>query len=306
MVDYDGAGIQEKMLHNARLQMESGVLLLAEKGSKLSVSLRILNEEDSQRPRMQMAGRLIAVAGGYYPGFAAEIDGTNLGAVIGDAAGGGAKWVKIVGDWPRKGLGAVPNFSESALRQIVTVAHGAGCRVAIHTAAPDTPRMAVRAGIDSIEHGLYLTRDDVAALGERGGAWVPTVSAMEAIAQWLGTSSSGGRMLADGLKNAASLIPHAVEAGVAVLAGTDLALPHGGVATEAIRLLEYGLSPAQAVHAVTRAAYEYLGVEAGFGAGHVADAVFFSDDPAQNPTLLLEPEIVIRAGRVVRDTGQLS
>jgi hypothetical protein len=299
IIEYDGAAIEEKMLHNARLQMEGGVLLLADKGSKSSLSLRILSEEESQRPRMQMAGRMIAVDGGYYPGFAAEIDEANLETVIGEATDDGATWIKLVGDWPRRGVGAIPNFSEAALRQIVTVAHGAGCRVAIHTAAPETPGMAVRAGVDSIEHGLYLTPDALGELGERGGAWVPTVVAMEAISQWLGTTSSGGRVLAAGLENTAELLPLAVEAGVAVLAGTDLALKHGAVATEAIRLTDYGLSTKQALHSVTRAAYDYLGMEAGFSPGLPADVVLFDGDPVNDLSVLLEPRVVIRAGRVV-------
>jgi len=249
---------------------------------------------------MQMAGQMLAVRGGYYPGFAGEIDDDNLETVIGEAVKGGATWVKVVGDWPRKGQGAVPNFGEPALRQIVDVSHRAGCRVAIHTAAPETPAVAVRVGVDSIEHGLFLNRDDIVALGKRGGAWVPTVVAMESIADFLGSSSTGGRMIAAGLENMVSLLGFALDAGVSVLAGTDLAVAHGKVAKEAIRLIDYGLSPAQAVHAVGRAAYDYLGIETGFEAGRPADAVLFPVDPADDPSTLLEPQLVIRAGRTVR------
>lgn len=299
MIEYDGSGLQEKMLCNARLQMEGGVLLIAEKGSKSTLSLRFLDTRESERPRMQMAGRMIAVADGYYPGFAAEIDERNLETVIAEATTHGATWVKLVGDWPRRGSGAVPNFSEDQLRRIVTMAHGAGCRVAIHTAAPETPGMAVRAGVDSIEHGLYLTRDDIVALGERGGAWVPTVVAMEAVADWLGESSSGGRVLAAGLENAASLLGFALDAGVAVLAGTDLAVAHGAVAREAVRLVDYGLSAAQAVHAVSQGAYDYLGIEPVLAPGTPADVVLFANDPADEPQLLFEPRLVMRAGRTI-------
>ncbi len=301
MIDYDGVDLQAKMRRNAVLQLEGGVLLLAEKGAKSSLSLQFLDENESGRPRMQMAGRMIAVPGGYYPGFAAEIDGSNLAETISEAVGGGATWVKIVGDWPRKGIGAMPNFAEDALSQIVALSHEAGCRVAIHTAAPKTPGIAVRSGVDSIEHGLFLSRVDIAALGARGGAWVPTLVAMEGIAQWLGESSSGGRMLHDGLRNVSDLLAEAVDAGVAVLAGTDVAVRHGQVAREALRLIDYGLSPAQAVHAVTEAAYDYLDVDAGFEPGRPADLVLFRKDPVVDPTELLRPALVMRAGRVVVD-----
>jgi imidazolonepropionase-like amidohydrolase len=296
MTGYDGSGLAKKMLANANRQLEGGVLLLAEKGSSTSLTLQFLDVPEWRRPRMQMAGRMVAVAGGYYPGFAAEVDDADLDAVVADAASGGATWVKIVGDWPRKGRGAIRNFSEGALRQIVDKAHQAGCRVAIHAAAPDTPQLAVRAGVDSIEHGLFLHQEDLVALGERGGAWVPTIAAMEAVVAWLGADSSGGRLLADGLVNTAALVADAVDAGVAVLAGTDLALPHGKVAAEALRLAEYGLSPAQAVHAVGEAAYDYLGVEAGFRPGLSADAVLLAADPVGDLRLLLNPVVVMRAG----------
>lgn len=307
MIEYDGSKFLEKMTANATRQLEGGVLLLAEKGSKSSLTLRFMEVPEDSRPRLQMAGHMIAVAGGYYPGFGVEIDDTNLAAVVTEATQGGASWVKIVGDWPRKGQGAVPNFDEDALRQIVAIAHAAGCRVAIHTAARETPQMAVRAGVDSIEHGLFLSNEDIEALGERGGAWVPTIAAMEAVASWLGPGSSGGRVLADGLTNTASLLATAADAGVAVLCGTDLALGHGRVAAEALRLIDYGFTASQAVDAVGEAAYRYLGVAFGFRPGLPADAVLFAANPAADPRQLLEPEIVLRSGAIVvgsLDVGQ--
>jgi imidazolonepropionase-like amidohydrolase len=302
IVTCDVADIEEKLARNATAQLESGVLLLAEKGSKSVLSLKALDIVPERRPRIQMAGRMVTVPGGYYPGFAAEIDG-NLEETIAAAASGGTAWVKLVGDWPRRGLGAVPNFTEEELRSVVDIAHGAGCRVAIHAAAPDTPSMAVRAGVDSIEHGLFLTAEDLEILGARGGAWVPTVVAMEHVVGLLGESSRGGRVLLAGLENTASLLPIAIDCGVAVLAGTDLAIPHGEVAREAVRLTEYGLSNRQAISSVSTAAYEYLGEPTGFVAGRPADAVLFDIDPTMDPGVLLHPRIVMRAGRIV--TGSL-
>ncbi len=309
-VHLTGVGVQEMiddttddpvplMRRHARLQLESGVLLLADKGSKTSLSLRFLDEEETNRPHLQMAGRMISVPNGYYPGFCEEIDGGNLAEVIGNAVGGGARWVKLVGDWPRRGRGPVSNFTEAELIEVVRIAHDAGCRVAIHTTAPDTASMAVRAGVDSIEHGLYLTEDDLVQLGERGGAWVPTILAMENIANWLGPESSGGRAFSDGLANVRALLGQAVEAGVAVLAGTDVAVPHGAVAREATRLVEYGLSPAAAVRAISGAAWDYLGVEAGLDVGKPADLVLFETNPLHDITELQRPAHVMRAGRVV-------
>lgn len=299
LISSAGEGLIDKMRRNARAQLAGGVLLLAEKGSKDSLTLRFLSEPEAERPDLQMAGRMIAVAGGYYPGFAAEVDEETLSEVIMEAAGGGATWVKLVGDWPRKGRGAVPNFTADALSRVVAIAHAAGCRVAIHTAAPETPEMAVGAGIDSIEHGLFLTPEDVVALGERGGAWVPTVLAMEMVAERLGAGSSGRRLLHEGLANVATLLGTAIDAGVAVLAGTDLGLPHGAVAREAARLVEYGMGAAAAVAAVSTAAYDYLGVPAGWQPGMPAGGVWYPADPREEITILQAPALVLHRGRVV-------
>ncbi len=298
IVEYDGDDLMGKMRRNAILQMESGVLLLADKGSKSELSLRFLAEEEAERPILRMAGRMVSVPGGYYPDFCAEVRG-NLDEVVTAAAAGGATWIKLVGDWPRPGFGPVANFTEEQLRRVVAIAHNAGCRVAIHTTAPETPGIAVRAGVDSIEHGLFLSAEDVVQLGERGGSWVPTVLAMESIAESLGPDSSGGRLFQRGLANVRSVLAAAVEAGVAVLTGTDLAVPHGAVAREAARLVDYGLSAQQAVRAVTKAAYDYLGVAAGFEVGASADLVLCEADPRLDITALQRPAHVMRAGRVV-------
>ena len=95
MVKYDGSGLSKKMLRNARRQMAAGVLLLAEKGSKTSLTLRFLTVDEWERPQLQMAGRMIAVPGGYYEEFAAEVVSGNLDSVIAEAVEGGASWVKL-------------------------------------------------------------------------------------------------------------------------------------------------------------------------------------------------------------------
>jgi imidazolonepropionase-like amidohydrolase len=179
------------------------------------------------------------------------------------------------------------------------IAHEGGCRVAIHACAPRTSSMAVAAGIDSIEHGLFLTADDITALGARGGAWVPTIDAMEAIRDLLGPQSSGGRLFAEGLDNVRELVAGARAAGVTVLAGTDLHLPHGEVAKEAHKLAEYGMPSTDVVDVLTSAAFRYVGRDPRFAAGNPADAVFVAGDPRDDLSLLERPALVLRHGQVI-------
>ncbi len=285
---------------NVSAQLEGGVLLVADKGSRTDHALDVLDWPSTDRPELHMAGQVIAPAGGYYPEFQIDVAGSDLPAEVERACGTAAEWVKLIGDWPRKGVGAIPNYAEDELRSAVEVAHRHGRRIAIHTAAPETPSLAVAAGIDSIEHGLFLTEDDLRKLGSRGGAWVPTVVAMQGIADMLGPDSSGGRLFAQGLNNAAALLATAAGYGVTVLAGTDLYLPHGAVAREAVALSRRGLDHAAAVAAVTTNAYNYLRSQRAFAPGHVADVVAFAENPLDRLATLTDPSFVMRAGRIWR------
>ena len=291
--------IRANSVANAWMQIEGGVLLISDKGSSSDVSLEILDAPPTERPIATMAGRIIAPHDGYYPGYGHEVDEEGLVEAVRQAAGGRADWVKIIGDWPRKGRGTVANYGEAALTKAVEVAHAAGRRVAVHTMAPEGIGPSIAAGVDSIEHGLFLAADDLPGLAERGGAWVPTILGAEAIIEMLGADSTGGRLLTDGVGNVRDLLPEAERLGVTILTGTDLAIPHGKVAHEAIRLHELGLSTQATLHAVTTAAFDYLGIEHGFSPGMPANAVFFSDDPTEHLETLLEPQSIVRSGRIV-------
>ena len=284
---------------NAWAQLEGGVFLVADKGAGSDVHLRVLDEPPTSRPELSMAGQIITNPGGYFVGFGQEVSEEELVDAVRGVTGGGASWVKLIGDWPRKGQGALTNFSESAMHQAVEVAHAADCRVAIHACAPDTSSLAVAAGIDSIEHGLFITADDLVALGARGGAWVPTISAMEAIRDMLGAESSGGKLFADGLLNVRELLAAAPETGVAVLAGTDIEVPHGGIAIESMKMAEYGMAATDVVHATTAAAYDYLGSSHSFEPGGHADVLFFDADPRDDLSVLGRPIFGLRHGEVV-------
>jgi imidazolonepropionase-like amidohydrolase len=291
--------IRANSITNAWMQIEGGVLLIADKGSSSDVSLEILDAPPTERPIATMAGRIIAPHDGYHPRYGHEVDEEGLVEAVHKAAGGRAEWVKIIGDWPRRHRGTVANYGEAALTKAVAVAHAAGRRVAVHTMAPEGIGPAVAAGVDSIEHGLFLATDDLPSLVERGGAWVPTILGAEAIIEMLGADSTGGRLLARGVDNVRDLLPEAERLGITVLTGTDLAVPHGKVAHEAIRLHELGLSKQAALHAVTTAAFDYLGIEHGFSPGMPADAVFFANDPREHLETLLGPQLIVRSGRVI-------
>jgi imidazolonepropionase-like amidohydrolase len=280
--------------------LERGTFLVADKGWRDdSVVMTLTGLPPTQRPDFEGAGRMISTAGGYYPGFAVETDEAGIAAAVEQGVREGKGWVKLVGDWPRKGRGPLANFSPAALATAVEVAHRGGARVAIHTMAPEVASTAVGAGVDSIEHGLFLTAEDLAQLDARNGAWVPTIVRMKATVEMLGADSSGGRLIREGLDNVAALLRE-VPDGVAVLAGTDLATGSGDVAPEVAALVRCGLAVERAVAAASTGVADYLGIESGFEPGSPADAVFFGADPLEVPSVLADPVAVVRRGERVR------
>ena len=297
-LDYE-PGDLEGALRRARESLQAGVTLILDKGWRDTTTIEVARLLDpGERPDIEAAGRIIASKGGYYPGFALEVGPDELGREVEAQASVGLGWVKLIGDWPRKGIGPVANFDESQLRLAVEVAESAGSRVAIHTMARDVPSRAVAAGVHSIEHGLFLTEDDLGVLGSRRGMWVPTVLRVEETIAQLGEDSSGGRLLGEGLANVRRLLPLAAESGVMILAGTDLIGSPARVAAEAIRLGEHGLSNRQLVEAVSMSARVATGRTGWFESGTSADAVFYASDPVAEPGVLSQPASMVRRGQV--------
>ena len=278
--------------------VERGVLLILDKGAGNDLSLLTLDHDADLRPIAEVAGALIHPAGGYMDGFGAEVEPEDLVAFVRTRASVRGGWVKIVADWPRKGIGPVTNYPLDVLTEAVEAVHAAGARVAVHTMAQAASE-AVAAGVDSIEHGPFLTEGDLAVLADRGGAWVPTVGNMEHVREMLGPDSTGGRMFSEGLDHIREHLPIAEHLGVTVLAGTDLAIPHGEVATEARLLRDYGLSDAAATAAASTAAYEYTGRSRSLAAGEPASVVFFEHNPSEDVEVLGQPTLVIHRGKAV-------
>jgi len=283
---------------NTWAHLEHGVVLILDKGGKTDATLMMLDHDADLRPHIEAAGSMIHPVGGYYDGFGAEVEPDALVEHIRTAASLRGGWLKLVGDWPRRGQGPVSNWPLSVLEEAVSVVHAAGARVAIHSMAHSASE-AVAAGVDSIEHGPFLTDEDLRSLGDRGGAWVPTIVNLLHLRDMLGADSSGGRMFQEGLDRMRTLLPLAEQYGVAVLAGTDLAVPAGKVAEEAVLLKEYGLSDRAATMATSGSAFSYIGLSDRPLVGAEADAVFFDENPFEDVGVLADPTIVVRRGNVV-------
>jgi imidazolonepropionase-like amidohydrolase len=166
---------------------------------------------------------------------------------------------------------------------------------------------AVRAGVDTIEHGAWLDDETVTEMARRGTWYVPTF----AIYRWHAERGTALRQA-----RARELIaPHresfarARAAGVRVALGTDGgAYGHGETAVELCHMVEAGLSPADAIMAGTARAAECLGIDGETGAlapGKAADLLVLERDPLRDIAVVADPSgraLVLRAGRPVGGT----
>jgi imidazolonepropionase-like amidohydrolase len=185
------------------------------------------------------------------------------------------------------------HFRPVELDVLVEEATAAGMFVMAHAQARDGIINAVRAGIRSIEHGIFLDDEGIDLMLDRGTWLVPTLGAAQAVV----TAGESGTSLSPGvLEKARSVVEvhraavrRAIEAGVRIAMGTDAPLtPHGQNLREVGYLVDAGMAPAAALEAATRSAAELLGVDRDLGTlepGKVADLVVVTGDPFETHTL---------------------
>jgi imidazolonepropionase-like amidohydrolase len=198
-----------------------------------------------------------------------------------------------------------PAFTLDEMRALVDEAHMLGRRVMCHALGGPGLRVAIEAGVDSIEHGCYLDEDPelIPMMAEKGIFFVPTLTVYVFHRE---VSPPHVR------ERGRDLQPHhveslrrALEAGVKVVAGTDAGgHQHGINARELQYLVEAGMSPMQALQAATGWAAACLGLEEQIGtvqAGKLADLVVVDGDPLQDIRVLQEPQRI----KLVFKEGQL-
>jgi imidazolonepropionase-like amidohydrolase len=196
-----------------------------------------------------------------------------------------------------------PAFDRDEMRALVDESHALGRKVMCHALGGPGLRLALEAGVDSIEHGCYLDEDPelIAMMAEHGTFFVPTLTVYEYHSE---SKAPHVRERARALReHHLASIQRALAAGVRVVAGTD-AGGHGHPpnAAELPHLVAAGLTPMQALRAATGWAAECLGLEREIGTlekAKRADLVVVAGDPLADVRILQSPErirLVIKDG----------
>jgi len=305
-----------KAARAAEKTLLAGVTTIRDMGGQDGIDLGLRQAVDSglvAGPRMQVSGRLICMTGGHGWQIGREANGPDdVRRAARDQIKAGADIVKLMATGGVMTPSVEPGseqLTEEELRAGVEEAHKAGRKTATHAMGTRGIFNALRAGIDSIEHGVYLDEEAVALMAENCIPLIPTISAL----YFIETRGVAAGIPAYAVEKTLMVKPYhlesirmAREAGVAVAAGTDAGTPfnlHGQNLSEIKLLVDYGgFSPMAAIEAGTRVAARVMGLENKLGtieAGKLADIVLVQGNPLDDIDILLEQEnirLVMKGG----------
>ncbi|WP_313175130.1 amidohydrolase family protein [Massilia sp.] len=329
----DPADMAYRSVKYAERTLMAGFTTVRDLGAEqaLNVSLkRAIAAGAIPGPRMFTAGKSIATAGGHadptnnlshFLSHAIGTPGPAEGVINSPDEGRqavrerykeGADLIKITatgGVLSQAASGQNSQYTEDELKAIVSTARDYGFRVAAHAHGAEGLKRALRAGVDSIEHGTLMDDESVALFKKTGGWYVPTISA--------------GRYVADKAKDpnyysalvrpkAAAIGPQlqatfarAYKAGVKIAFGTDAGVfPHGENAKEFGYMVEAGMTPIDAIRAATIHAATLLDQPKRLGMlepGFAGDIVAVDGDPLRDIKLLEQVKFVMKEGVVYKN-----
>ena len=196
------------------------------------------------------------------------------------------------------------NYSQEELNTLVEEAHRGNVKVAAHTYSDAAARMAITAGVDSIEHGLYLSEETFRIMAQKGIYWVPTLMVYE---QWRDNKIFMPVPAADRLKLANTVREHnatfhrALATPVKIAFGTDTFEYPGTNAQELSSMVREGMKPIDALRSATSTAATLLDLDKVTGtieAGKAADLIAVSGDPSRDISTLEHVSFVMKEGTV--------
>ena len=302
-----------KAVGNCRRALMSGVTSARDVGARHAININIARQTAAGAilgPRIIASGEWFQFPGTWPSGLTRRTETPEeLLEGIRDMIERGAGLIKVGATGFRPNGEQFASMPREALDVAVKAAHDAGLKIAAHCHGFDGSRLAVEAGIDSIEHGTYVDQPTVELMAERGTYMVPTMSTWDArqrLATQMGWSRDQMSEINDRKENSIASFKRALLAGVPIATGTDAGgspARHGFVAREIELMIDNGMTPEQALEASTRVAADLLAISDETGTievGKQADMVLIDGDPHSDPAALRNIWAVFQSGRRIR------
>ncbi|MEZ4673531.1 MAG: amidohydrolase family protein [Caldilineaceae bacterium] len=285
-------------------------------------------------PRMQISITALSITGGHgdgwmpsgfsldlfppYPGMPSNIcDGVeDVRKKVREVLRAGAEIVKICSTGGVMSPTDHPEFTQFTPEELDVIvqeaAYRRGVKVMAHAQGLEGVKNAIRAGIHSIEHGIFLDDEAINLMLEKGTFLVPTLLAPLSVVE---IAEATGAMPEYGVRKAretieihSESIAKAQERGVTIAMGTDAGvMPHGTNLRELGLMCNIGMSPMEAIVATTKVAAACLGWQDRIGTvekGKLADIVIVATDPLKEIRSLEKTEnikVVMQGGKVLKD-----
>ncbi len=198
------------------------------------------------------------------------------------------------------------NYTQEEVNALVDEAHRNGLKVAAHTYSDKAARMAIEAGVNSVEHGLYINEDTFRLMAEKNIYYVPTLLVYE---QWRDSKIFGQISPQDKIKLTNTVEKHiasfqrALKTNVKIAFGTDTFEYPGTNSQELALMVKYGMKTIEALKSATSVAAELLGIEKETGTiekGKSADIIAFKGDPLRNVSVVEKVQFVMKEGKVYK------
>ncbi|MCL5255322.1 MAG: amidohydrolase family protein [Gammaproteobacteria bacterium] len=326
---HNPADVAFRSSHFAQLTLQAGFTTVRDLGDSFTTSVALRNAINSgivDGPRIYTAAKSLATTGGHadpsngYRQGLVETPGPMEGVINGtDQARQavraryqeGANLIKLTATGGVLSLAASgdnPQFMNDELEAIVATARDYGMKVAVHAHGKDGMVRAIRAGVDSIEHGTYMDDEVFELMKYHGTYYVPTITAGKSVAERAEIPGYFPPQVEVKARTIGPLIQNtfgrAYQAGVKIAFGTDAGVfDHGENAREFVYMVEAGMTPMDAIMSATRHAAILLGAEDQLGTvstGKYADLVAVSGDPLTDISILRQISFVMKAGTVYR------
>ena len=224
----------------------------------------------------------------------------------------GADVIKITatgGVLSNTAAGVGQQLTDDELKAIVETAHSLGRKVAAHAHESGGVNAALKAGVNSIEHGSYLNDESIRLFKENDAYLVPTLLAGVSVTEELEVNKNIPLAIADKIRQVAPVVEasfkKALKGNVKIAFGTDSGVSvHGTNAREFELMVKYGMNENDAIKSATITASELLGISDKLGtiqSGKIADIIAVDESPLKNISTLLNVTFVMKEGKVYKD-----